>query len=241
MLPIIFGSMRMKEKSFSFLDWIEYLKYISVKKIKWIHSSYEYDSFDLLCELLEKLRKDYNISFKHLVKLGEPHFNNKNFSQGRLIEKIELYRSKLKVDSLNAVQWMWRSDLNEDDKRILKFERMIPEINMSFQNLKLSGKVAKFYCFPYTLNFALKAKQSKLFDGYTVYRNYRENDYESFINSLPENSIIAIRPFFAGNGFGDGYDVSDMLKYNLQNKVIDKVVLTATEKQHLNSLLSFFD
>ena len=74
-----------------------------------------------------------------------------------------------------------------------------------------------------------------------IVNGYNENDYESFINILPKKSVIAIRPFFAGQGFFDGYDVNEMLEYNLKNKKIDKIILGVTEKKHLNNLINFFD
>ena len=240
MIPIIFGTMRMNEHSFSLLDWVDHLRFLNYHNIEWLHSSYEYNSFELLCEVLEQLKSDHNICFKHLVKLGEPDFNNNKFSSKRLIKKIELYQSKLKVNTLDAIQWMWRSSINNDDARIIKFEKSWSEINLTFQKLKFSGKVKSFYCFPYTTNFAFKSKESKLFDGYTLYRNYYEKDYEKFISRLPNNSVIAIRPFYAGRGFVEGNNAHDMLKYNLKHKAIDKVVLTVTKKKHLNDLQSFF-
>ena len=42
--------------------------------------------------------------------------------------------------------------------------------------------------------------------------NDTKKDYEKFISRLPNNSVIAIRPFYAGRGFEEGNNACQLLK-----------------------------
>jgi hypothetical protein len=242
MNPFIFGTMRMNEKNYSFNEWVDFFKYLYFSlKINWLHASNEYDSFDLLCDILRKIKVEKGIHFKLIVKLGEPHFDDHEFCPKRLEEKVSIYNSNLPNNSINIVQWMWRSYLDNDKKRLKFFLQSASSISKQFNSLKEKGLVKKFYCFPYTIDFAERAEELNIFDGYTLYRNKYENEYSSFINKLDKGQIISIRPFYGGIGFKDGKTFSEMIDFNINHRSINKIILTATENKHLLQVKNYLD
>src|SRR3546814_11424610 len=67
----------------------------------------EYDSFPLLREILGRLRREHrDVEFRHMVKLGDPHFDEESFDAERFSARVDGYRSALGTERVDDVQWM---------------------------------------------------------------------------------------------------------------------------------------
>jgi hypothetical protein len=136
MSAIVFGTMRMAEEKGDVSYWSGLLREIYYAGVNTLHSSTEYDSFPLLQAVLQNVsRADPAVRFKHLVKLAEPHFTDAGYVSSRLFNKVEEYREKLNVNKLDAIQWMWRSNL-PDEQRIQEFKMIHHELKSDFDALK---------------------------------------------------------------------------------------------------------
>ena len=141
--------------------------------------------------------------------MPEPDFNNLYFDNERFRSKINSYLDDLKVDKIYNLQWIWRSQLKNDTKRIKIYNNSINQIKETVNNCKSDNKIKYFYCFPYTQNFANVEKS--IFDGFMVYFNPIENEFLEFIKKTSLNKkIITIRPFFGGK-------LSNNKKYTLRS------------------------
>lgn len=237
---IVFGSMRMTLDKLSVDDWTELFIFMFDNGINTLHSSAEYESFPLFLKTLEKvssIRPD--IQFKHIVKLAEPHFDESEFCCERFNMKIKQYQEALEVERIDYVQWMWRSN-SDDSRRIEKFTTALPEIKKCFTNLKKSRNVGKFYCFPYTPEFMKRAQDVSLFDGYCVYRNPEENEYDELLKKSDKNSVITIRPFRANKLLIQSQGVKSLLDYNFSDPSVDKTIISLSSKDQVLEIKGIF-
>ncbi len=234
--------MRMNDKSMSLAFWVEFFENLLSMGINQLHVSRDYESYKLLCAVLNELDKN-NIKkkFNFTVKLPEPDFADLTFETERFQNKIENYLEDLKVDKIYNVQWMWRSGLEKDDIRINLFKKTLSRINKVVNNCKTNKKLQNFYCFPYSLDFA--KSNSEIFDGYVVYYNPSETNFFHFMkNSSNKKRIITIRPFYGGKLVNKGkLSISDLLDFQFKHKFIDGIIYTCTKKNHIYELARYFN
>lgn len=238
---IIYGTMRMLEKSRSISDWADFLREIHQAGIRTLHSSDEYESFPLLCEALSTLRRENpGLVFRHVVKLAEPSFDDRAFSQQRLTQKLEGYRLALGVRQLSVVQWMWRADLTNESKRQSDFHSEAAKLEAAFTEVRAQGLVDEVVCFPYTPGFALRALEFDWLDGLAVYRNPNEPEYNDALNGAAARDALAyvIRPFAGGHALsGASGGACELLRFAYAPTAVKGIVVTATERAHIQSLL----
>ena len=229
--------MRMLEHSQDPEFWVDFLKKIHGFGIKTLHSSIEYDSFPLLCETLRRL-KDVNINFTHVIKLAEPSFDDNAFSKDRFLYKLETYRKMLKCDSIDTVQWMWRSSLEEDQQRINDFKETQSVISEAFAQGRLIS--TNIMCFPYSKKFAHECVKSDISDGLVIYWNPLEQEYLDIImhcHSVGKN-VYSIRPFAGGKV---KIATNELLDFTFQQKGIHATILTATKPEHINCIMNYIN
>ena len=238
---IVYGTMRLHTKFGSVPELADFFLRLHAAGITWLHSSNEYESFDLLCNVLKYLKETRpSVKFRHVVKIAEPSFDDDGFCYSRLLDKVDYYRSRLGVGCIDQLQWMWRKNIKNDEERISDFLGVKSEIQSAFDELRNKGVVSDFLCFPYSVEFAAAANNSGIFSGLTVYRNLEETQYDSALKDCPFlNESIAIRPFGAGKGFAQGRSTQEMLDYVFSDDLINGVILTVSSEDHLNELLEY--
>lgn len=239
---IILGTMRLHETSRSLDEWLEFFVAVHRLGIRTLHSSSEYESFELLRDILDALSKAApDLSFGHVVKLAEPGFADAEFDGQRMIDHVDDYRSSLGVDHIECVQWMWRAGLADDVARVQSFAVAEPEMQSVFRALKTTSAVGEFLCFPYSTHFAERAVQSPMIDGLTVYRNRNEREYDGAIDACAEagKKVTIIRPFDAGACFtAHGADARSLLSDALEKPAITAAILSSSNLAHLGALVT---
>lgn len=236
---IICGTMRMVDVERSVPEWVEFLAYLHDRSITTLHSSAEYDSFPLLCQVLAAFRQQYpKKQFQHVVKLAVPHFQETGFSATQLNTKVAEYCQQLHITTIDIVQWMWRADLEQDAARCQNFAVQSPEIAQAVAELKATHSIRQFMCFPYTQDFAEQALKYDFVDGLMAYHNHLEPEYENaFAQVASLNKVgIAIRPFAAGQAFNNGLSAMQLLDNTLQKSGIDHVVVGLSSQAHVEAI-----
>ncbi|WP_169393146.1 MULTISPECIES: hypothetical protein [Psychrobacter] len=206
-----------------------------------IHSSVEYETYPILLSVLKLVAKlDSTVAFKHIVKLAEPHFSNSSYSSDRLEGKIQQYLDDLGVNQLESVQWMWRSSL-PDDHRIISFVKQYKQISDDIKTLKQDGLIKSAYCFPYSVAFMEKALELNIFDGFCVYRNPLELDYDDILKKCKDDTVISIRPFFSSKELIENKSPIELLNYNFLEPAIKSSILSLSSLPQLNEIKDFLD
>lgn len=238
---LVFGSMRMLEYNYSLEYWVELFEDLYDSGVTTFHSSNEYESFDLFCKVIivfQKKNPEKNI--KHIVKIAEPHFNLNFFDANLLEEKINEYCFKLNLSSINIIQWMWRGNLQDNFEREQLFEQYYPEVEKMIIHLKKINKIEKFYCFPYSLDFALSAIKKNHIDGLIVYRNILEKEYDIALQlaaELNKKSYI-IRPLYAGKALsGVNQSPKSLVQWALNFPNIEGAIISISKISRLKEII----
>jgi aryl-alcohol dehydrogenase-like predicted oxidoreductase len=232
----------MHERSHSATDWIKFLSQIYYRGVDTFHTSIEYESFPILVDAVKAARSDSNFRPKFVVKLADPHFGEEHFSGERFCRRIDEYCNRLSVDSLDCVQWMWRSNLKDDAQRCKDFaDASKGEIERTFELLKSTGRVRSVVCFPYSVAFASSAIEHDWVDGLAIYRNPLEVEYEQILESANARGkwIMALRPFSAGGIFQSGKSmnvVRDAISYCFSHTAVRSIVVTFSSILHLEEI-----
>lgn len=238
MSRIILGTMRWRDQDRRPEHWRRLLIDAWDLGIRKLHSSIEYASFELLCDILAEIRRERpDVAFGHIVKVGEPHFDEQAFDGNRLIQRIDLYRDRLQVDRIDDVQWMWRHDLKQDENRSRAFVASRDALKEAFAKAR-DVKAGRILCFPYSLPFAQAAATSNLFDGLVVYRNREELEMDGEIARWAATGLptIVIRPFAAGSILRETL-ASPALAFALDAPGVEAAVLSTSTRAHLEALL----
>jgi hypothetical protein len=231
----------MSEEFCDVLYWVKLFRAMYYGGITTLHSSTEYDSFPLLKSVLSELNVlDPKVKFKHIVKLAEPHFSDVSFSSKRLNEKVMQYLSDLKISKLDAIQWMWRSNLS-DDLRVNAFLKESIYIKNALNTLKSEGIVLSSYCFPYSEFFMAEASVLDIFEGFCVYRNPHEKEYDKLLSHCTPKSVITIRPFSANKLYTKQNGVGPLLDYNFSSPAVGSTILSFSTHEQLKEILEFYD
>ncbi len=233
--------MRMSETALTVNEWASFLAYTYDRGVRKLHSSDEYDSFPLFCEVLKTLKQKMpNIIFNHIVKLAVPSFDDPGFDAKALAQKVDAYRIALGTEIVHDVQWMWRSDLKDEDKRLEMLTQSSLAIDTASKALKASGVIARFFCFPYTIGCAKIAIDLKACDGLVVYRNDKERDFDPLLDECFERgkNCMIIRPFLGGELLGnDNDDAKSQLERALSHPAVEAAIFSTSQQAHFDALL----
>ncbi len=196
--------MRMLEHDVSVSEWVNLFDFMYEKKVLVHHVSSEYDSFNLYRNVLTEFRKKFpQKRIEHIVKLAVPNFSDSGFSEFSFFNKINEYKSMLNSSSeLFGIQWMWRNGLDVDDLRCNQFKKYSDLIYASIKRAKSLKLFRNFFVFPYSVQFAkavleVDTLRKDFFDGFIVYRNFHEIEYDEILESSIKTNYI-LRPLNAG-------------------------------------------
>lgn len=238
---LIFGTMRMSLDMHPRAYWETFFEELYVREIQVVHSSSEYESFELLCSTLQELnRNSSSCKFRHVIKLAEPSFGENGFKVDRLQDRLESYRDDLGADQIDDVQWMWRQDLHTEGKRLQDLESSLSRISEVVAELKERGTIKRFLCFPYTVKFGINIIDSEFIDGFTVYRNRLEREYDGLLDMCQSRAkrCLAIRPFAAGDLLNTSSDVPrDVLSVALDHPAVEAAIFSTSNLAHLDELM----
>jgi len=244
---LTFGTMRLGALHYSAI--VELLSEALESGVRRFHSSNEYDSFDLFCAALADSCKECRIdnsSIEHVVKIAAPHFGNDTFHIKELIQKCHSYKEALACDKLFLIQWMTRIDLANEPARLNILNISNNEISDSVSELKQTGTIAKFGCFPYTDSFRKEVIKKVWCDVLVDYYNPLESGAISEFHAMRDDqSMFAIRPLFplfANDGNGDKdqsekWDVASLLQFALENKKIESLIISMSSTVHLRDII----
>ncbi len=236
---ITLGTMRFVDKNLSIKETVKLIEESFNLGINTHHSSFEYNSYSLYANALNKSSCKPHI--KHIVKLSSPHFGESKFSAEKLEKLIDNELKHLKVDCIDVLQWLVRSEPINDNDRLSVLLHQKEAIEASLSSLKEKGKIKHVFAFPYSVNFAHEVIKLKSVDGIISYLNKSETDYSHFANSVP---FIAIRPFFAGKLFNDASNtseniISDCLDYVYKHKSVKTSIISINTIQQLNQYKNY--
>ena len=237
---IILGTMRWTDANRSTADWAQFLEAVHALGITTLHSSSEYDTFDLLCSVLAELRASRpEISFRHVVKLADPHFGEAGFDAERFEKRIDAYLTALAVDRIDDVQWMWRQRLDDDAQRIADMTAQAAAIAAARDRLVKAGKIGRLLCFPYSPAFGQAVVAAGAVDGLVVYRNASERADDVAIAEAAEQNLptLIIRPFHAGALLAEGADPRALLADALDLTGIESAILSSNSVEHIRQLV----
>ena len=234
--------MRMINYDYSLNYWTNLFEYLHEKGINIHHTSYEYESFHLYTEVLKEFYKNHPTKkIKQIIKISSPDFDDLNFDENQMNERISFYKDKLLLKKIYALQWMWRSDLSSDKKRINNYNSSSVKIKNYIFSLKKNNQINYFYCFPYTAAFASRIINEDFIDGLVVYRNPYETDYEKHVDSLEAKfkNCIAIRPFLAGDALrgSDDHNCASLIKYAFNKKSVKGVVVSISKHNQVDEII----
>lgn len=238
---IIFGTMRLLEAERTAEETADYLVELHELGIRSLHSSDEYASFPLLTSALAILaRREPRRTFRHMVKLAEPSFDDDDrFSADRFSGRIDGYRRSLGVEHIDDVQWMWRRKVDDEPGRVSDFRRDAASIGDAVAAEKERGSIGRLFCFPYAPVFASDALDWQWVDGLAVYRNAEELEYDDVVDQAAAvgKAAIVIRPFFAGKLL-KSRDPAALLAMALDKPAIEAAILSTNSLAHMKALLS---
>jgi hypothetical protein len=237
---VIFGTMRMLEVDRSVEDWADFLVQLRAVGIDTLHSSCEYESFPLLEKALRRVKVIApQTSFRHIVKLADPSFDDFSINGQRVRAALEGYSESLGCDRIDDVQWMWRRDLKDEPKRLEAFSAAQDEIDELFSSLKESDKIGRFFCFPYSAEFAEIAIKSSVLDGLVFYRNRSERGFDAFLDiCASQNKIcIVIRPFLGGTLLKSSETPGLLFQSAIGHAAIEAGIVSSSSLAHLTELM----
>jgi aryl-alcohol dehydrogenase-like predicted oxidoreductase len=248
---LTFGTMRLAALKHSAV--VDLLSEALEQGVRRFHSSNEYDSFDLFCKALadscEECQIDTN-SIEHIVKIAAPHFDNDTFYRNELIQKCNSYKEALDCDTLFLVQWMTRIDLANEPARLNVLKVSNDEISDSVSELKSSGTISKFGCFPYSDSFRKEVLRKEWCDVLVDYYNPLESSAKSEFHAMREDqSLFAIRPLFplfANDSNGkihqsEKWDVAALLQFALETQKIESLIISMSSAEHLREIIENID
>jgi aryl-alcohol dehydrogenase-like predicted oxidoreductase len=194
---LIFGSMRLDPSRLSLSDACALLRFLSDAGVNAYHSSHEYEAHRFFCEVLNRVKPCNAV---HVVKIGEPHFDERRFRRNRFVRLVEQELKALRTDRLDIVQWLLRATPNIDDVRLPLLRDCIAEVEDTFTSLRHEGKVQALAVFPYTpavIEFCLNRPSCA---GLVSYFNTAETDIMPYLEGMESRGqgMLAIRPLAAG-------------------------------------------
>lgn len=232
---IVLGTMRMSLEMRSRQHWVRLLADAYDLGVRRLHCSDEYSSYPLLCECLDRLRASRpDIAFSVVAKLAEPTFEVEEFGEARFFDRLDAYRSHLKLDSIETVQWMWRGLLDDHPRRCVSFRASERSISQTIERAREEGRLEHVYCFPYDPNFAMEAIESDCQDGLAVYRNPTEADYDDAIERCRQlgKGVMVIRPFAAGSSLQQS-DPESLIRYSATLPQVTGIIVSCSTTEHL--------
>lgn len=238
-MEIIFGSMRMSEKSRPIEYWVHFFKHMHDRGIVQHHVSIEYDSFELYATVFKAFKLKYpDCTLIPICKIGEPSYNDQNFSRSRFIEKCADYCTQLNINTIN-VQWMSRLFLTDNTQRRTHLSEISSEFNDVIKSLQKDNKILNYCIFPYSVNDLQLYLEEQQYspDYYMTYFNIIENQFEIILQKYNSNNNVAIRPFMAKKIL-DNYSLKEALLKIIESGAFNSFVVSLSNKKQIDEIIS---
>ncbi len=179
--------------------------------VNFVHSSYEYDTRWMMNGVLKDHPKRHDIH--HVIKLPVPDWKDENrFDAVKFRLRVEEALRDLSAERIAVLQWMWRTDPNDDEHRIALLPKIIDEVSATFEKMRDVGKVGHLFNFPYTTQAAKAAMETNAFSGTIAFYNPIEMEMQPLFTEMSEKDMgfLCIRPLYQGI-LTDGREILDDL------------------------------
>ncbi|MBL6945371.1 MAG: aldo/keto reductase [Rhodospirillales bacterium] len=177
----------------------EALRFAIDAGVNFIHSSYEYRTRWMMERVLKDHPKRHDLH--HVIKVPVPDFKDEGrFDAAKFRMRIEEALRDLHAERIAVLQWMWRSDLNEDDLRVPMLPGLMDDLMEAFGRVRDEGKAGYMMPFPYTVACTRAAMETGKFDGIIAYYNPVEMEMAELFDELEERDMgfLCIRPLYQG-------------------------------------------
>ncbi|MBC8158221.1 MAG: aldo/keto reductase [Rhodospirillales bacterium] len=167
--------------------------------VNFIHSSYEYRTRWMMERVLKDHPKRHDLH--HVIKVPVPDFKDGGrFDAAKFRERIEEALRDLHAERIAVLQWMWRSDPNDDDLRVPMLPGLMDDLMEAFERVRDEGKAGYMMPFPYTVASTRAAMETGKFDGIIAYYNPIEMEMAELFEELEERGMgfLCIRPLYQG-------------------------------------------
>lgn len=178
--------------------------------VNFIHSSYEYRTRWMMERVLKNHPKRHDLH--HVIKVPVPDFKDGGrFDPAKFHQRIDEALRELHAERIAVLQWMWRSDPNEDDLRLPMLGTVLDDVAAEFEKARDAGKAGFLMTFPYTVPCARAAVDSGRFAGLIAYYNPIEMEMAGLFDDMEARDIgfLCIRPLYQGI-LTDGRDPARM-------------------------------
>ena len=167
--------------------------------VNFIHSSYEYGTRWMMARVLADHPRRSELH--HVIKVPVPDFKDGDrFHPGTFRLRVEEALADLHTDRIDVLQWMWRSDPNDDERRVPLLRRIIDDVCETFEKMRDEGKVGYLMTFPYTVGCGAAAIETGRFAGLIAYYNLVETEMADLFGTLAQRDMgfLCIRPLYQG-------------------------------------------
>ena len=167
--------------------------------VNFIHSSYEYGTRWMMERVLRDHPKRHDLI--HVIKVPVPDFKDGDrFDAAKFRLRIEEALKDLHAERIDVLQWLWRSDPNEDQRRLPLFDAVLDQTMEVFERLRDEGKAGYMMPFPYTVPCARAAVESGRFAGLVAYYNPIEMEMADLFGEMEKRGqgFVSIRPLYQG-------------------------------------------
>lgn len=178
--------------------------------VNFLHSSYEYDTRWMMERVLRNHPKRHDVH--HVIKVPVPDFKDGGrFDAAKFRRRVEEALKDLHAERIAVLQWMWRSEPNEDKLRLPMLPAILDDVWETFGKMKAEGKVGHLMTFPYTVPCAKAAMETGRFAGIIAYYNPIEMEMAELFPDLDlrDMGFLSIRPLYEGI-LTDGRDPARM-------------------------------
>lgn len=178
--------------------------------INFLHSSYEYETRWMMERVLRDHPKRHDVH--HVIKVPVPDFKDGGrFDAAKFRLRVEEALKDLHAERIAVLQWMWRSDPNDDALRLPMLPEIMDDVWATFETMKAEGKVGHLMTFPYTVPCARAAVETGRFAGIIAYYNPIEMEMAELFGELERRGMgfLCIRPLYQGI-LTDGRDPARM-------------------------------
>ncbi|WP_316978882.1 aldo/keto reductase [Shumkonia mesophila] len=167
--------------------------------INFLHSSYEYETRWMMERVLRDHPKRHDVH--HVIKVPVPDFKDGGrFDAAKFRLRVEEALTDLHAERIAVLQWMWRSEPNEDALRLPMLPAVMDDVWATFEKMKAEGKVGHLMTFPYTVPCARAAIETGRFAGLIAYYNPIEMEMAELFPEMERRGMgfLCIRPLYEG-------------------------------------------
>jgi aryl-alcohol dehydrogenase-like predicted oxidoreductase len=167
--------------------------------VNFLHSSYEYETRWMMERVLKDHPKRHDIH--HVIKVPVPDFKDEGrFDAAKFRLRIEEALKDLHAERIAVLQWMWRSEPNEDALRLPMLPAIMDDMWATFEAMRDEGKVGHLMTFPYTVACAKAALETGRFAGLIAYYNPIEMEMAELFAGMArqDKGFLCIRPLYEG-------------------------------------------